>query len=186
MNINLISYNARLRITSIGKFLESILNPCYYAYLLRALHYSAYSYVKEKPRLSLGSNSRMAPNVSLRNGSRIKIGDNCQIGDHCYMWAGDTHGTITLGNLVSLAPGVFITASDYQFSPGIPIRKQLRRERHVAIGNDVWLGARVIVTAGVSIGNGCIVGAGAVVTKDLPDGSIAVGVPARVIKSRSN
>jgi acetyltransferase-like isoleucine patch superfamily enzyme len=186
MNIDLSLKNSLLRLGSLGKFFESIINPFYYAYFFRTIHYSAYSYVKERRDMSIGKNTKMAPNISLRNGSRIEIGDSCHIGDHCYIWAGDTCGKITLGNLVSLAPGVFITASDYRFSPEIPIREQSRRERNVIIGNDVWLGARVIVTAGVSIGNGCVVGAGAVVTKNLPAGSIAVGVPARVIKSRSN
>jgi acetyltransferase-like isoleucine patch superfamily enzyme len=54
----------------------------------------------------------------------------------------------------------------------------------VVIGDDVWLGVRVVVTAGVTIGEGCIVGAGAVVTKDLPPNAIAAGVPARVIGER--
>lgn len=67
---------------------------------------------------------------------------------------------------------------------GRSFREQPRRERDVVIGNDVWLGARVVVTAGVTIGDGCIVGAGAVVTKDLPANCIAAGVPARVIAQR--
>ena len=54
----------------------------------------------------------------------------------------------------------------------------------VTIGNDVWLGRRVIIMPGVTIGDGCVIGAGAVVTKDIPAYSVAVGVPARVIKSR--
>jgi acetyltransferase-like isoleucine patch superfamily enzyme len=54
----------------------------------------------------------------------------------------------------------------------------------VRLGNDVWLGAGVVVTAGVTVGDGCIVGAGAVVTGDLPSGCIAAGVPARVIGQR--
>ena len=85
---------------------------------------------------------------------------------------------------MSLAPGVFITASDYQFVNGLPFRDQPKRERDIHIGDDVWLGAGVVVTAGVTIGNGCIVGAGAVVTKDLPAGCIAVGVPAKVVGQR--
>lgn len=126
----------------------------------------------------------MAPNVSLRNGERIEIGKECHIGEDCSLWAGDSTGRIIIGDHVSLAPRVFMTASDYRFEPDIPFREQPKRERDIKIGNDVWLGTGVVVTAGVEIGDGCIVGAGAVVTKDLPAGSIAAGVPARVIKSR--
>ena len=52
----------------------------------------------------------------------------------------------------------------------------------VKIGDDVWIGGRVIILPGVTIGNGCIIGAGAVVTKDIPPYSVAVGVPAKVVK----
>ncbi|MGV1009227.1 MAG: DapH/DapD/GlmU-related protein [Dermatophilaceae bacterium] len=63
--------------------------------------------------------------------------------------------------------------------------QQPKRERDVIIGNDVWLGARVIVVAGVEIGDGCVVGAGAVVTRSLPQGTIAAGVPARPVGQRA-
>ena len=53
----------------------------------------------------------------------------------------------------------------------------------VAIGDDVWLGARVIVLKGVTIGDGAIVGAGSVVTRDIPPWSIAGGQPAKVIRT---
>lgn len=59
-----------------------------------------------------------------------------------------------------------------------------KRNPNIVIENDVWLGANVIVLPGVKIGNGVIVGAQAVVTKDLPDYAIAVGVPAKVIRYR--
>ncbi|MCH6257869.1 acyltransferase [Puniceicoccaceae bacterium K14] len=132
----------------------------------------------------MGKGTAMAPNISLRNGERISIGKECHIGERSSLWAGDSTGKITIGNNVSLAPEVYITASDYQFVKGIPFRKQPKRERDVTIGNDVWLGVKVVVTAGVSIGDGCIVGAGAVVTKDLPPNTIAGGVPAKIIKNR--
>jgi acetyltransferase-like isoleucine patch superfamily enzyme len=54
----------------------------------------------------------------------------------------------------------------------------------VTIGNDVWLGSNVVVTAGVTIGDGAIIAAGAVVIKDIPPYTIAAGIPAKPIKSR--
>jgi acetyltransferase-like isoleucine patch superfamily enzyme len=150
------------------------------------IHYFGYTHVRERRRVSMGADTRIAPNVSLRNGVRISIGRDCHIGERCYLWAGESSGRILMGNFVSLAPEVFITASDYQFVAGRPFRNQPKRERDVIIGNDVWLGARAVVTAGVTIGDGCIVGAGAVVTRDLPAGSIAAGVPARVIGKRES
>lgn len=162
----------------------SALDPRCYIHILRLLHYYGYSHVKERGHIVLGKGSQIAPNVSFRNGKRIYIGRQSHIGERCCLWAGNACGRIAIGNFVSLAPGVFITASDYQCALGQTFRCQPRRERDVLIGNDSWLGAGVVVTAGVTIGDGCIVGAGAVVTKDLPPGSIAAGVPARVIGYR--
>lgn len=165
--------------------IASVCDPRSYLHLFRLVHYYGYSHVRPRRRLQAGEGTGIAPNVSFRNGERILMGRGCHIGEQCFLWAGDATGRIEIGNHVSLAPGVFITASDYQFVAGLPFREQPKRELDVRIGNDVWLGARVVVTAGVSIGDGCIVGAGAVVTRDLPAGSIAAGVPARVIGERT-
>ncbi len=164
--------------------LLSVLDPRVYLHAFRLLHYYGYTHVRERARMEIGSGTRLAPNVSLANGERITIGHDCHIGARTSLWAGDSTGRIIIGNFVSMAPDVFITASDYQFVAGRPFRQQPKRERDVRIGHDVWLGARVIVTAGVTIGDGCIVGAGAVVTRDLPANSVAVGVPARVVAQR--
>ncbi|HDZ8876661.1 hypothetical protein J4G66_16215 [Aeromonas dhakensis] len=56
----------------------------------------------------------------------------------------------------------------------------------IKIGNDVWIGANAIILPGVTIGDGAVVGAGAVVTRDVPDYAIVVGVPAKVIRQRFN
>ena len=162
----------------------SLVDPRTYFHVLRLIHYCGYSHVRERRKLQLGRGTGIAPNVSFRNGERISMGRDCHVGERCYLWAGDSTGRIIIGDYVSLAPEVFITASDYKFEPGKPFRQQPKNERDIRIGNDVWLGAQVVVTAGVTIGDGCIVGAGAVVTKDLPAGSIAAGVPARVIGKR--
>lgn len=167
-------------------FAASLLDPRVYLHALRILHYYAYSHVRERSAVKIGSGTGIAPNVSFRNGCRISMGKGCHIGERCYLWAGDSTGRIEMGDHVSIAPEVFITASDYQFVAGRTFREQPKRERDVRIGNDVWLGAGVVVTAGVVIGDGCIVGAGAVVTKDLPPGTIAAGVPARVIGHRES
>jgi len=170
---------SRLRGTAL-----TLLDPRSYAHAFRLIHFYGYSHVREKRRMTIGAGTNLAPNVSLRNGARISVGRASHIGEHCYLWAGDDTGRIVIGDHVSLAPEVFITASDYQFKAGLTFREQPKRERDVTIGNDVWLGARVVVTAGVTIGDGCIVGAGAVVTRNLPPGSIAVGVPAKVVAQR--
>ena len=165
-------------------FLGSLVDPRTYLHVARLLYYYAYSHVRERRDLQIGARSRLAPNVSLRNAARIDIGHDCHVGDHCYLWAGDSSGTITVGDFVSLGPGVFVTASNYQYTGNGKFRDQPRIEKNITIGNDVWLGARAIITAGVTIGNGCIIGAGAVVTKDIEAGSIAAGIPARVIGYR--
>ena len=134
--------------------------------------------------MKVGSGTGIAPNTSFRNGERIEIGEQCHIGERVSLWAGDSTGKIILGNYISIAPDVFITASDYKFERNKPFREQEKDERDILIGNDVWLGTKVVITAGVTIGEGCIVGAGAVVTKNLPPNSIAVGIPAKVIGKR--
>lgn len=169
----------------IWSLMTTVLDPRPYFHLLRMVHYYNYSHVSPKRHSKIGPRSTLAPNVSLRNGERISIGRDCHIGEGSSLWAGDESGRIIIGHCVSLAPDVFITASDYQFKKGIPFRQQPKRDRDVIIGDDVWLGNKVIVTAGVTIGDGCIVGAGAVVTKDLPANSIAIGIPAKPIKTRT-
>jgi acetyltransferase-like isoleucine patch superfamily enzyme len=168
------------------RLLRSLFDFRSYLHVFRIVHFYGYSHVQQRRRMTIGAGTGMAPNVSIANGERVRIGRQCNIGEHSYLWAGPTTGRIIIGDYVSLAPEVFITASDYQFAAGQRFREQPRRERDVVIGSDVWLGVRVIVTAGVTIGDGCIIGAGSVVTHDLPANSIAVGIPARVIKFRQS
>jgi len=67
----------------------------------------------------------------------------------------------------------------------VPIRQQGADERPIVIGDDVWIAASAIVLGGVTVGDGAVVGAGAVVTKDIPPYSIALGVPAQVVGQRA-
>lgn len=166
--------------------LRSALDPRPWLHVLRLVHFYNYSHVSQLRRAQIGPGVAMSPNVALRNGERIAIGAGAHVGAYCSLWAGDTSGRITLGRKALLGPEVFITASNYRTAAGTPVMDQPRDEADVVIGDDVWLGARVIVLPGVTVGDGCVVGAGSVVTKDLEPGSIAVGSPARVVGRRGS
>lgn len=165
-------------------FLASILDPRAWMQVLRLVHYYNYTHAAERRRIAMGRGVRFSPNVSIRNGERISIGDGAHIGERCSLWAGDSSGRIEIRDHALFGPEVYITASNYEIEPGRFVMDQPKVERDVRIGRGVWLGARVIVVAGVEIGDGAIVGAGSVVTKDIPPDTIAVGVPARVIGKR--
>jgi len=170
----------------LGRVLATAIDPGTYLHPIRLLHFYGYSHVRPRRKLTLGKGVRLAPNVSIRNGDRITIGNGTHVGEHAYLWAGDDHGEIFIGEHCRLGPEVFVTASDYGLRPGELIAYQERDERNVVIGSDVWLGARVFVGAGVTIGDGCVVSAGSVVSRSLPPGSIAVGVPARIVRRRED
>ena len=95
-----------------------------------------------------------------------------------------------IGNYCSIAPGVKLGQAEHKYifttaqvlSRDL-INHSLNKEKAI-IGNDVWLGANVVVLQGVKVGTGAIIGANAVVTKDIPEYAIAVGTPARVLKYR--
>ncbi|MBF0672929.1 MAG: acyltransferase [Salinibacterium sp.] len=170
--------------SAIMSAVRSITSVRTYLHGLRIAHFYSYSHARQLGRLGRGEGVTFAPNVSFRNAERIWLGDGTHIGERSLIWAGDSTGQVRLGTKCLLAPGVMLTASNYSTAPGVPIMDQAKVERDILLGDDVWLGANVVVTAGVTIGSGCIVGAGAVVTRDLPPGSIAAGVPARVIGHR--
>ncbi|EAW33882.1 DapH/DapD/GlmU-related protein [Lyngbya sp. PCC 8106] len=113
----------------------------------------------------------------------LKIGNRADIG--CSTIISAISG-ISIGDSVLIAGNCYIGGGRYISDRlDIPLMDQgLFSKGTVEIGDDVWLGAGATVLDGVKIGKGCIVGAGAVVTKNLPDYSIAVGVPAKVVQNR--
>lgn len=116
------------------------------------------------------------------NDSKLVIGNNVSLNDNVVINA-DCGGTISIGNDVLIGPGTILRAANHAFEDiSIPIRHQGHLYGKITIGDNVWLGAGVIVLPDVDIGTGSIIGAGSVVTKNIPAGSVAVGVPARIIK----
>jgi acetyltransferase-like isoleucine patch superfamily enzyme len=130
-----------------------------------------------------GVNVKISPTAFFKHPERITIGNNTFINHLCSVWAAPA-GSISIGDDVLFGPGVSLIASNHGIVSGRLIREQDGDDAPIVIGNDVWIGAHVVVTAGVTIGDGCVVGAGAIVTRDLPANSICVGVPARAIGLR--
>ena len=88
---------------------------------------------------------------------------------------------VTIGDDVQIGPNVQLLTAQHPLEPD-PRRAKWESAAPITIGDNVWLGGGVIVCPGVTIGADTVVGAGSVVTKDLPAGVLAVGVPARVVR----
>jgi lipopolysaccharide O-acetyltransferase len=115
-------------------------------------------------------------------GGTITVGDGCSFAGDVTISAA---ASVTLGGEVLVARGVHISDHDHAFTdPGRPARRQgIANAAPVMVGDGAWLGHNVTVTAGVSIGRGAVIAAGAVVTRDVPSYSLAVGIPAQVVRS---
>jgi maltose O-acetyltransferase len=89
---------------------------------------------------------------------------------------------ITIGDDVQIGPNVQLLTPTHPLEPG-PRRAKWEAAQPITIGDNVWLGGGAIVLPGVTIGTNTVVGAGAVVTRDLPADAVAVGNPARVVRT---
>ncbi len=115
-------------------------------------------------------------------GKGIVIGDNSAIGSHSFI-AGQ--GGVDIGADVIAGPGLKIFSANHNFeSVNTLIRLQNESKKGVIIKNNCWIGAGVTILDGVTIGEGSIIGANSLVNSDIPDYSIAVGSPSKVIKNR--
>jgi acetyltransferase-like isoleucine patch superfamily enzyme len=134
-------------------------------------------------RMVLGRWLHLGVNTALRcHEGTLTVGDKSVLGRdvsiNCYL-------DVELGAAALVADSVYISDFDHKFASfDKPIKDQGIAKARVRIDPDVWLGTKVTVCRGVVIGTGAVVGANAVVTRDLPAYSVAVGVPARVVKDR--
>lgn len=117
------------------------------------------------------------------NGDRIELGDHVAFNYGCYV---NGYGGLLIGDGSEFGPYTMIhTANHRSDDLERPVTQQgWHVERPVAIGRNCWIGMGVSILPEVTIGDSCIVGAGSVVVKDLEPYSIAVGNPARAIRSR--
>ena len=122
--------------------------------------------------------------VDVVSGGSLIIGADTAIQPRCHFTS--AIAPIRIGKGVQIAPQCAFYSYDHGIAPGELIRNQpLRSKGPIAIEDDVWIGFGVIVLSGVRIGKGAVIGAGSVVTRDVPEGAVATGSPARVVKMRS-
>jgi len=142
---------------------------------------------KEGGLVELGDRVRIYRDTIIETGlgGKLIIGDHSSIHPRCQINA--YAETISIGSEVMIAANCALYPYDHGIAPNIPISEQpLHSKGSIIIENGAWLGFGVIVLSGVRIGEGAVIGAGSVVTEDVPDGGVAVGVPARLVKMRSD
>ncbi len=121
--------------------------------------------------------------LSCKDGD-IRLGDHANLGFHCEIFSGSS---VTVGDHALFAAQAYLVGGGHDFERGdLAVIDQPRRSRGITLGRNVWLGTGAKVLDGVRIGSDVVVGANAVVNADLPDGAIAAGVPARVLRTRGS
>jgi acetyltransferase-like isoleucine patch superfamily enzyme len=141
-------------------------------------------------RIEIGEDTLVGPNVSISAGMPRPIHSGTDpvltIGDRCVIGKGSSivaHERIVIGDDTFTGPHIYITDQNHGYTDlDVPIGAQLWKNAPVHIGPSCWLGHGAVVLPGVTIGRHVVVAAGAVVTTDLPDYCVAVGVPARVVR----
>jgi len=119
--------------------------------------------------------------LSCKDGDII-LGDEVNIGFNCEIFSGSR---VEVGRYGLFAAYSYLVGGGHEFEAAdVPVIRQPRTSQGITLGENVWLGTGAKVMDGVRLGKDVVIGAGAVVTDDLPDGAIAVGIPARVVRRR--
>ncbi|MEU1466266.1 sugar O-acetyltransferase [Streptomyces sp. NPDC005727] len=128
---------------------------------------------------ALGEQAHLRPPVHVDYGSNITVGARTFVN---YNLTALDVAAITIGDDCQIGPNVQLLTPTHPLEPQ-PRRDKLEAARPITIGDNVWIGGGAIVLPGVTIGENSVIGAGAVVTKDVPANVVAVGNPARVVRS---
>ena len=170
---------------------------------MRSLNASLFANWRLRSVQSVGKKPRVYGSIAVNNWGKMRIGDNVQIisdistvelstfldgklriGNHVFINRGTSIVAVkqvTIGNDCHI--GTDVSIMDNSFHRLEPERRnEMPASQTVTIGDQVWLGNRVMVMPGVTIGRGSAIGAGSIVTQDIPERSLAVGIPAKVIR----
>jgi acetyltransferase-like isoleucine patch superfamily enzyme len=138
----------------------------------------------KKINITLETNAYIKNDVVMQGSGKIIIGRNSYISSYSVIGINES---LKIGKNVMIADNVTIRDTNHAFNRlDIPMMQQGIVTSPIVIEDDVWIGHGVIITSGVTICTGAIVAAGAVVTKDVPAYAIVGGVPAKIIKYRTN
>jgi len=130
-------------------------------------------------KFELGDYSTIEDFSAINNGvGPVIIGNRTKIG-----LSNTIIGPVTIGNDIRLAQNITLSGLNHSYTDvNLPIHAQGVSTAPIVIEDETWIGANVVIVAGVTVGKHCIIAAGSIVTKDIPSYSVAVGNPARVIK----
>ncbi|WP_211254572.1 sugar O-acetyltransferase [Cellulomonas cellasea] len=128
---------------------------------------------------AVGEGTEIRPPFFVDYGTQIRVGARCFAN---YGLVALDVATVTIGDDVQMGPNVQLLTPTHPVEPG-PRRDKWEAAKPIVIGDNVWLGGGVVVLPGVTIGANTVVGAGSVVTRDLPANVVAVGNPARVVRT---
>jgi len=131
----------------------------------------------------IGKGVVIYPGVWITPGRNLFLGDHVDLAKDVLITTG---GGVIIGNRTLIGYRTQILSSNHTIPPvGVAFPISGDKHEQIIIGEDVWIGANCIITAGVNIGKGAVIAAGSVVTKNVPSNEIHGGVPARIIKMRT-
>jgi len=210
--LNLAVYESILLLSSwvpgaLGLFLRGLLSPLLLGKVGKGVHFGANVVLRSPHKIdiednvviddncvldakgydnrgiSIGSGVFVGRNtiLSCKNGD-IRLGNRVNIGFNCEIFSASS---VELGDDILLAAYTYLIGGDHDFEKtDVPVLQQGRVSKGITVCSNAWLGAGVKVLDGVTIGRDSIIGTGAVVTGEIPEYSIALGIPARVVKKR--
>ena len=134
-------------------------------------------------RIVLGRFSHLGDDCRVRaHEGTVRLGDKVVLGRDVTI---NAYLDVEIGPATIVADSVYVCDFDHRFDdPAVPIKDQGIVKSPVRIGADCWIGTKVVVLRGAAVGDGSVVAAGSVVRGELPPRSVAVGVPARVVRTR--
>lgn len=201
---HVISYSLFKLLHPFSQIISRVIDHLYSLIVTSSLrHIGKNSFIRYKMRLlkgaryiTVGHNSHFGVQAELtawdtfgddRFTPSIEIGDNVSIGSYCHITA---INRIVIGNGVLTGRWVTITdnshgETDKETLDVLPVKRPLKSKGPVIIEDNVWIGDKATILPGVTIGRGSVIGANAVVSKDVPPYSIAVGNPIRIINNHT-